>query len=341
MNVRRFVSCVTVACVGLVLGSQAAPVTPGNILVSVDGVIDSSVVHEYTPGGVLVQSFPVEYPISPFPIGEGARDIAIKLGHTDVHVFNGTFDPYLSTLDSTDSTWTHQTMAGWSTVNNVSFGGAAVYGQYVFVTDMGTSGDPEEGIIRFDTTGSGPVRFATSIEPSDVNIGLNGMVYALENGTVHIYDPDTLVFQQSVDLSTALGIGAGDIRSIAANAAGQMFAVDWNGNLYKTDTSGNSLLSVDLFALGHAQSDSLMDVDVSNSGTVVVGDFGSGVVITNENFSTFTSFVAGSLGAFVAAPSYTSADLPLSPVTAVLLAVALVAVSLAAQRRMQQHSQDH
>lgn len=334
MKVGRFVSCATLACVGLILGSQAAPISPGNILVSVDGLLGTSVVHEYTPGGILVQSFTVEYPVDPTPVTEGARDIAIQLGHTDLHVFNGTFDPYLSTLDSTDSTWTHQTMAGWSTVNNVSFGGAAVYGQYVFVTDMGTSGDPEEGIIRFDTTGGGPVRFATSIEPSDVNVGLNGLVYALENGTVHIYDPDTLAFQQSVDLSTALGIGAGDIRSIAANAAGQMFAVDWNGNLYKTDTSGNSLLSVDLFALGHAQSDSLMDVDVSNSGTVVVGDSDSGVIITNENFSTFTSFVAGSFGAFVAVASFTSSDVPLSPVAMGFLALALVAVSLVALRRI-------
>lgn len=331
MRVVRFTCCIGLTCFVFSPGSLAAPVTSGNILISADGLLGGTI-HEYTPGGVFVQSFAPEYPVDPRPATEGARDLALKLGQTDVYLFNGTFDPYLSTLDSTNSTWSHQTFPGWSTGNNTSFGGVAIGGQYVFVTDMATAGDPEQGIIRFDTAGGSPIRFATSLDPIDVNVGLNGLVYAMENSTVYVFDPDTLALQQTIDLTTTLG--GSDYRAVAANAAGQMFVVNWNGDLEKTDASGFSLGSVDLFVLGHTTTNSLMDVDVSSSGTVVVGDATGGVTVTDEDFATFTTFSAGTFGAFVAMASDTPNDVPLSPIATFTLAGTVAIVSLVTLRRM-------
>jgi len=100
-----------------------------NLLVTV-----SDTLREYTTG-TLVQSFTV--PRGPAPADGPARDVIVGPAG-QAHVYNGTFNPYLSTLDPVTGTWSHVTHAGWDTVNNVSYGGVARYGPCVFATDMAT-----------------------------------------------------------------------------------------------------------------------------------------------------------------------------------------------------------
>src|SRR5687768_14867882 len=86
----------------------------GNILVSTNG-LSTQLLQEYTPSGTLVQS----QDIPAGGVAEDARDlVADSTG--SILLYNGTFDPYLSTL-STSGTWSHQTYSGWSTVNTVSY----------------------------------------------------------------------------------------------------------------------------------------------------------------------------------------------------------------------------
>lgn len=323
MKAVRFAGSLGLACIVLAIGSSAAPVNSGNILISTEEVL-----YEYSPGGVFVQSFAIPYATGPRPVTESARDIAVKLGETDVHVYNGTFTPYVSTLDSSASTWSHETLAGFSTVANVSYGGVAVGGQYVFATDMATAGvGAPQGIIRFDSGGA--TRFATGIAPIDLNVGLDGLLYALHNDQVYIFDPETMAQQQVINLDST--IGSGDYRAVAVNAADQMFVVTWTGTLYKTDSSGSTLLSVNL--VGTA-SGNLTDVDVSDSGMVVVGDSGGGVTITDESLTSPTSFTIGSSTTFVAMALNPPVGVPISPIAVYILMGVLLIVAAISTRKL-------
>ncbi len=114
----------------------------GNILVSTRDVL-----YEYTESGTLVQS----YAIPPGPITratEYARDI-VSTSPGEVMIYNGTFDPYLTTLDISADSWSHETYQGWSTVNNGTYGGIAASENYVFVTDMKTYGGGGDKYIIF------------------------------------------------------------------------------------------------------------------------------------------------------------------------------------------------
>jgi hypothetical protein len=110
----------------------AGLLTPGNVLVS---DLNSGTLSEYTSSGTFVQSFT-------FPDFEGGfhdlRDIVVD-PNGDVQAYNGTFTPRLSTLDPATATFTDQSFAGFSTVNNISFGGIGAVDSLVFVTDMSTA----------------------------------------------------------------------------------------------------------------------------------------------------------------------------------------------------------
>ena len=324
MNARQALFCGIIAFVAWVPCGHAAPITSGNILIST-----AEVLYEYTPGGVFVQSFPIPDGAGTIPNPDSARDVAMKTGGNDVHVFNGTFTPSLSTLDTSTSLWSHQTFAGWSTVNNISYGGIALGGAYVFTTDMATAGaGAPQGIVRFNL-GGGATRFATGVDPIDLNVGQDGLLYVLDGQFVYVYDPESLALQQTIDLDST--IAPGDYRAVAANGAGELFIVDWAGNLYKTDSSGNVITSVNLS--GTAASINLSDVDVSSQGAVVVGDAAGGVTVTDENFTGPFNFTVGSSVVFVGLPSNPPVGLPLTPATGFVLIGCLLALGLVILRR--------
>lgn len=289
MSLWKNISRILALTLGLGPAVFAASLTPGNILISSEEVL-----YEYTTAGVFVQSLPIPDYTGEIPNLSTARDIAVKVGSDLVHVFNGTFEPFLSTVNMVTSSWSHDTYGGWSIINNSTYGGIAVTGDYVFVTDMSASLGTEMGIIRFDLGGS-TVRFADTTAPIDLNMGLDGLLYALDGQYVRIYNPATLALLNTINLHSTIAFN--DYRSVAANSAGEMFVVDWDGDIHKTDSSGNGVLSVSLTST--AQSKFLMDVDVAATGTVIVGDNSGGVTITDESFASPTGFAVGTSAIFV------------------------------------------
>jgi len=127
--------------------------TPGNLLVA---ELDSGNLHEFTTSGTLVQTFNIPNPNSSFT---DLRDVVVN-SSGDVFAFSGTFDPTLATLTPSTGLITRDSFDGWSTTNNVSFGGIGALGRHVYVTDTSTSGSGSPfGIVQFDTLGGNTVRF--------------------------------------------------------------------------------------------------------------------------------------------------------------------------------------
>lgn len=203
-----------------------------------------------------------------------------------LHLYNGTFDPYLSSYDPADDSWTHVTHAGWSTVNNVSYGGIARSEHTVFVTDMRTFSEPADelrGVVAFDISLGASTRFATTLEPIDLTVGLDGKLWVL-SGAASTYDPISLTPLGSMLLSGA----PGDIRAIAVGPTGDFFVASWDGVLFHLDPTGAFLASISFES-------SLIDVDVAPSGLVAVGGRFGNVWLTDTSF-TFTSEIGSAVG---------------------------------------------
>ncbi|OGT81276.1 MAG: hypothetical protein A3J35_06295 [Gammaproteobacteria bacterium RIFCSPLOWO2_02_FULL_52_10] len=283
---------------------DALPLDPSRyrdtrILVSRNGVV-----HVYSGEGIPIRSIQIPTPAED-PYGtEYPRDLAIDASGRLV-VYNGTFDPYLSVFNSQTGAWAHRTHAGWSTANNGSYGGIGMFARYAFVTDMRTFGDggadEAMGLIRFDLDAGTSTRFASTIEPIDLNLGQDGLLYALYPGgspggtSIDIYDPDTLSYIRTIDLSSTLGWKGN--RAIAANASGQLFVADWDGRLLKLDAEGNLLAENNLCSI--ADDCNALDIDVSATGKIIISyRFGS-VVLTDEEFTAPILFDSGNDGGFV------------------------------------------
>ena len=268
-----------VAWSAMCTSSLGMDLTPGNILRS---NLDTGVMAEYTPAGVLVQSFTF-----PDPDGDNfpdLRDIIVD-GDGLVHAYHGTFTPHLNTLDPATSTYSDRTIAGWSTTNNISYGGVGNFGNYVFATDMATGGaGTPEGIVRFDLTGGATVRFADSESYQDLTIGGDGLVYGLRgNGnTIDVFQPRDLSSVRSIAFDSELQTA--DVRGIAVSSAGQIYAAAWDGSIYAADSDGNKVDSIS------SREGSLTDIDLDNEGNLVVGGRFGQVFLTDVLLNSITSF---------------------------------------------------
>ncbi|WP_157758845.1 hypothetical protein [Cystobacter fuscus] len=252
------------------LGQVAAePFEPGNVLISTENSV-----HEYTPNGTWVRTLPIPYPTGTRPVTESARDALVD-ANGNLQIYNGTFDPYLSRYDVAAQSWTHWTFTGWSTANNVSYGGIASHGHSIFVTDMSTygQGDIPKGLVRFDLLTGGAQRFADTIDFIDVTLGLDGLLYGLagDERSVYVYDPSTLT--QVRALSLPFG---SYIRGIAVSTAGEIYGASWNDTIHRFSATG-----VQLGVIPSGAYD-LVDIDISPLyEQVVVGSRFGTIVFTN------------------------------------------------------------
>jgi PKD repeat protein len=220
--------------------------------------------------------------VQPNPTGDsGARDVDMTADGRWA-VFNGAFNPSLSVYSPITRSWKHLSFPGWSIQNNYSYGGLTAAGRYVYAPDMNTFGGGNPvGIVRFDLTTMTATRFADTHEYTDLNIGNNGKLYALrgDNGPIDVYDPATMTFENTITPA------AGNIiRGVAANAAGQIFIVDWLQNIYKLNATGQVLASYHMQSEGHPGFANTHDIDISRDGTklVVGSEFGWGVQMTTS-----------------------------------------------------------
>jgi hypothetical protein len=286
-----FAIIVVIACV-LNLSASAAPLTPGNLLVSTEGFgVPADVVLEYTAAGTQVQSFSVPYP-SGRPVTEDVRDIYVD-GAGNVQIYNGTFSPFLTSLNPATSAFVHNTTAGMSSVANVSFGGLTTLGNFGYLSDMATAspGGPN-GIVRFDLTTFTSTRFGAGNDYGDVTVGGDGLLYAIRNPgggvnatSVDVYDPSTLALSRTITLAAALATA--DVRGLAVDAAGVLYAAAWDGNVYQVSSSGSVLNQRTTGA------SNLQDIDLDDSGRLLVGGRFGNVILTTTALTSQTSFVAG------------------------------------------------
>jgi hypothetical protein len=259
--------------------AAALPFTPGNILVSNNPFGSTQTLYEVTPAGAAVQTIQV-----PQAADDGARDLALdRFGN--VQIFNGTFSPVLTQYNPTTNTFTHQA-SQFSTANNLTYGGIASVGDYAFVTDFNTGGSESSGIVRYSLTGGAPQRVADGRDYIDLNVGRNGILYALRYDgidaggfTVDRFDPLTLAVLGTVTLADVQ-------RAIAVDRNGDIFAVSSQTNdvVHYTPT-GQRVKTIHDSTVG-----GLADVDVDDAGRVLIASHGGGILTTTADLGALSSF---------------------------------------------------
>jgi len=214
----------------------------------------------------------------------------------NVHVYNGTFSPYMSTYNTVTGDWSHITKSGFSTVNNVSYGGIDIFGSTVFATDMATA-DPgtPKGVISFDIRTGAATRFAEATEPEDLTIGLDGLLYTLNRDVAISYDPNTFALLGSIN------IGSGDNRSIAVDENGDIFVARWDGDINHFDMDGNLLNSISPGCdwIGFDTQCEFIDIDISLGGQLALGTRFGEILLTDTSLNNVTTFDVGSSETFV------------------------------------------
>ena len=255
---------------GLPVHGQSSPAfTPGNVLVT-----NGNILREYTPNGVIVQSFTVPHPDLGF--GDDVTDMVVDVVGR-VHVVNSApFDPdYLSTYSPPAQSWEHHPITAF--LGNISDGDLAILGSTLYTKNQSIS------TIDFSTMDLA----IPGGNVGEVSAGLNGNLYVLEGGsprnTVRILDPVTLEILDQFDLAEA-----NDQRGIAVTPNGEMYIADWDGTVYHYNADGTQLLG----SLSTGTSN-LLDIDVGPDGTLVAGGRFGEVIVTDVFFSSFSSFDAG------------------------------------------------
>jgi hypothetical protein len=292
---------VAISFVLMIAGAMPArggSLTAGNILVSTEnfGGSISDLVFEYTTSGTKVQQFAVPYP-GGRPATEDVRGIVTNTAGR-VPIFNGTFSPFLTTLTPTSGggpgvgTYANTTTSGWSVIANVSFGAIRLIGHYVFAPDMATAGGGDNGVIRFDTSNNTALRFASGTDYSTVTVGANGLVYAINQTflpatTIDVFNPNTLAKIETITLSSQAANA--DLRGIAADANGNIFAAGWNGTIYELNNSGSVLNSLT------PGFNNLESIAIDNNGHLVVGGRFGDVILTTTALASDTSFNVGDI----------------------------------------------
>ena len=259
----------------------AAPIDPNNILVSV-----RHSVREFTPAGVLVQIIPLNYGGRYYPGNpprEEPRDIVVdQFGWIDC--FNGYSNPFLTRYSPVSNTFVHKTFPGWSTINGGT-GGLAAYQNFVFATDKNTSPGVANGIVRFDVFNNSAARFATGTDFNDLNIGLNGKLYALAStqADIYVYEPTTMQLLNHIVKPSTVDW----LNGIAADQTGQLFVAGRNGTVYRLDSNGVLQTSR---ATGFTL---LSDIDIDETGRIIVSQSNGNVLIGHTSLlSDFSSFLA-------------------------------------------------
>jgi sugar lactone lactonase YvrE len=309
--------------------AQAAPLVPGDILVSDEVFGGNGRIREFTPAGVLVQTF--TFPTAP---GDGQpRGIAVD-SNGNIQIYNGTFHPVLTTLDpATGAVVRNTAFPGWSTINNTTYGGVGAFGNSVFVTTTATGVSSDRGLIRFNVNDFSGIRFGSN-DYIQLAVGKDGLLYAQTPPTspggfqLDVYDPTTLAFLRQIDLGQ-------DLRSIAVDQNGDIFATNINDpNIYEFDPNGVLLRTLTTSIRG------LSEIELDDSGRLVAASGGT-LVVTDTSLSGFTTLDVGTISpvdtfiAFVEPPRGLAVP---EPSSLTLVGLAIPGLAGYAWRRRKRHA---
>lgn len=237
---------------------------------------------------------------------EQLRDLIVTPDGT-FHIYSGTFDPALQSFNwqPYSNQNNRQTYSGWSTINNVSYGGIDYYQNYIFVTDMKTSGSDEDkaqGIVRFSQTEEPAIRFAEEGNFIDLTVGLDNLIYGLESyGKIKVYDPKTLKLVRSFTLEDTYN----DYRGIAVNQQGEIFSAAWNGNIYYFNPEGNivDVNKANQSGIIDLNTNNFYDINISPDGKELIASDRIGLIallkIKDQYLELEDVFPTGGKGAFV------------------------------------------
>lgn len=241
-------------------------------------------------------------------------------------MFNGTFMPWMSTLDPATGGISNLTAKGWSTGNIGSYGSIATTGSHVFVMDTDTAGGEAQGIVRFDLSDGSFERFASGNSFAYLTLGLDGKLYAggsvLTNGVV-VFDPMTMTSTGYFELQDKR-----DIRGMAVDSAGNVYTADWSGRIQKRNAGGSVIASL-------STGQNLQDIDIDSEGNIVVGSRFGTVYLTDSSLTQMTSFQIGSRFGPSVHVAFTS-SVP-EPATSAMGAVGMLAVAALARGRQRKH----
>jgi uncharacterized delta-60 repeat protein len=264
------------------------PLSPG-IEADKSGIITvhSSVVFYDLEMNLLGQA-PFDYPGSDF--FRGARDSEVD-ADGNVWIYNGTFDPRLTRYNPAEGSIEHYAFPDWFTVNNENYGGIAIDGPYVFVSDMKTlsSGDfRETGFIRFDRR-DGTWQRIHSYSTIDLAVGLDGLLYAgLANtsgrnfATVAVYDPVTLELVTNLQSVWGGGLTADEQGTIYTGFGPEIRS-------YLPDGTFDSSIPIDYIGAINAGA---LDMEISKDGRIVLRDY-TGVVHITDPARTYATRLHG------------------------------------------------
>ena len=261
-----------------------------NILVSTSAYQNnqnSSTISEYNSSGQLINSNTIRSGSSA-TINEYARDLIVDRDG-NIQVYNGTFNPNLTTLSPQLQILSSRSIAGWSTANNLTFGGIAAYENYIYATDMSTGGGQAKGIVRFDLDNSSTLRFADTIDFIDLTVGLDRKLYALDQGsTVHVFDPLTGTAIKNFRIGPQIiGSTGYNSKAIAVNQGGEIYSVDLSGKIYKFSNNGTLLNSI------NTAFNRLSDIDIAANGKLLISSNDGRVFLSDESLTNPVTITMG------------------------------------------------
>lgn len=228
-------------------------------------------VTEYLLDGTLIQTLTPQFPPSSTEWWH-PRDLVVGQDGR-ISLINGTLTPYLSTYNPISGFWSHLDHPGWLIGMNESYGGIARFGDTVFVTNLGQGGS-SGGVIAFNLATGISVEFGEGLSPTDLNLGLDGKLWALDANVAYAFDPATYEPLRTVNLD-----GGFDVRGLAVDRNGNFFLATWDGLVANLSPDGSVIQSLSFFP------SQLFDVDISPGGLVLVGSRLHGAFLTDTSLS--------------------------------------------------------
>lgn len=280
--------------------TTAASFSADSILIS-----KSNSIYEYTQAGQLLQAMPVEnrFGVVPAISDSYGRDLVVG-AEGDIHVFNMTDSSSIdrtasiSTYNVNTNDWSHRAEG-----ETLKAGGAGI------AYNDGTvfAADPQDGSSGIHAFGKSTFEiFATGLEVNDVNMGLDGFLYALSINPVSAtvitkYDPFTYDYLGSLQVDN-------DSKAFAVDEQGDIFLANWGGSINQLTFDG-TLVNSASFALGTEEilpgiylDDycRFTDMDISDSGALLLGCYEGEVMLTDTSLNSYSFFDTGSQGVYVA-----------------------------------------
>lgn len=205
-----------------------------------------------------------------------ARDLTV-LNDGRIAVFNGVSSPSLSIYNPLHGTWHHKSYESWGILNNSTYGGIAHFNNYVFVTDMTISGSDTAGVVRFNLV-SNSEEFFSGEDYKDITLGLDNKLYALSNGQVDKYNPETMELISSFIIN--------DATAVSADENGNVFTASSQGIITKYDNLGVERQQLNLQDFyDYNVSISFYDINPYSQNTLILTNRNQQILIVDSEFT--------------------------------------------------------